>query len=318
MKKSVDVIIPVYRPDKKFSRLLQMLQKQTWPIRHIIIMNTERAYWNEAGYKGISGLEVHHLSKEEFDHGATRNLGAWYAEADVMVFMTDDAVPQDELLIERLVGALSWQGAGGETVAMAYARQLPDKGCDTVERYTRSFNYPSKSSVKTAADTERLGIKTYFASNVCCAYDRRIYEKLGGFITRTIFNEDMIFAAEVIKNGYGIAYCSDALVVHSHNFTGKEQFRRNFDLAVSQADHPEVFGGISSESEGIRMVRKTASWLMKTGRVWLLPGLVYKSGCKYLGYRLGKNYGRLPEKTILSCTSNPSYWKKGKRGGSKR
>ena len=76
MKKTVDVIVPVYQPGKKFSRLLQMLSKQTWPIRRIIIMNTERSYWNEEGYRGIKGLEVHHLTKEEFDHGATRDLAA--------------------------------------------------------------------------------------------------------------------------------------------------------------------------------------------------------------------------------------------------
>ena len=315
MKKTVDVIVPVYQPGKKFSRLLQMLSKQTWPIRRIIIMNTERSYWNEEGYRGIPGLEVHHLTKEEFDHGATRDLAAWYAEADIMVFMTDDAVPQDIYLIERLAEALSWTGKGGETVAMAYARQLPDKDCRLIERYTRSFNYPSKSSVKTAADKERLGIKTYFASNVCCAYDRRIYEKLDGFVSRAIFNEDMIFASEVIKHGYGIAYAADALVVHSHNYNGRQQFQRNFDLAVSQADHPEVFGGLPSEGEGIRLVRKTASYLLKKGRFWLLPELVYKSGCKYIGYRLGKRYKILPEKVILSCTMNQEYWKKAKKRG---
>ena len=315
MKKTVDVIVPVYQPGKKFSRLLQMLSKQSWPIRRIIIMNTERSYWNEEGYRGIAGLEVHHLTKEEFDHGATRDLAAWYAEADIMVFMTDDAVPQDNYLIERLVEAMFWTGKDGETVAMAYARQLPDKSCRLIERYTRSFNYPAKSSVKTAADIERLGIKTYFASNACCAYDRRIYTKLDGFVNRAIFNEDMIYAAEAIKHGYAIAYAADAQVVHSHNYTGPQQFRRNFDLAVSQADHPEVFAGLPSEGEGIRLVKKTASYLTKTGRIWLLPELVYKSGCKYAGYWLGSRYKMLPEKVILKSTMNQEYWKKAKRRG---
>ena len=89
----VDVIIPTYKPGKKFSRLLKMLSMQTYPIGKIIVMNTEKAYWNEKGFEGIGNLEVHHLSKEEFDHGATRNRGARYSRADIMVFMTDDAVP---------------------------------------------------------------------------------------------------------------------------------------------------------------------------------------------------------------------------------
>lgn len=306
--KSVDVIIPVYKPDKKFSALLQMLQRQTYPIGRIIIINTERSYWNENGYDGIPNLEVHHVTKEEFDHGGTRNLGAGLSSADFMVFMTDDAVPKDVYLIERLAEAFTWEGSKGKQIASAYARQLPAKDCGIIERYTRSFNYPDESRVKTAADLAELGIKTYFSSNVCCAYDRQIFLKQGGFTGRTIFNEDMIYAAGVIESGYGIAYAADAKVIHSHNLSGREQFHRNFDLAVSQADHPEVFEGLRSEGEGIRLVKKTAVWLLKQGKFWLLPSLVYGSGCKYIGYRLGKRYRKLSAKMVRKCSMNRSYW----------
>ena len=37
-----------------------------------------------------------------------------------------------------------------------------------------------------------------------------------------------------------IAYVAEARVVHSHNYTNRQQLHRNFDLAVSQADHPEI------------------------------------------------------------------------------
>ena len=73
---TVDVLIPVYKPDRRFARLLQMLKKQTVVPDRIIIMNTEKAYWNADGYRDIPGMEVHHLTKEEFDHGGTRNLAA--------------------------------------------------------------------------------------------------------------------------------------------------------------------------------------------------------------------------------------------------
>ena len=61
-----------------------------------------------------------------------------------------------------------------------------------------------------------------------------------------------------MEDDYAIAYVADAKVIHSHNYNCTQQFKRNFDLAVSQADHPEVFGGIRSESEGIRLVKQTA------------------------------------------------------------
>ena len=88
-------------------------------------------------------------------------------------------------------------------------------------------------------------------------YRRELYLQLGGFVQKAIFNEDMIFAGELIQKGYGVAYAAEAKVVHSHNYSAIQQFHRNFDLAVSQADHPEVFAGIRSEGEGIRLVKKT-------------------------------------------------------------
>ena len=310
-RKKVDVVIPTYKPGKKFSRLLKMLQRQTWPVGKIIVMNTEKSFWNEHGFEGIKNLEVHHLTKEEFDHGETRNRGMRFSRADIVVFMTDDAVPADEHLIEALVKAFKQRGPQGEAVIMAYARQLPDKDCPLAERYTRSFNYPEESCVKTRADLEQMGIKTFFASNVCCAYDREKFWFQGGFIRKTIFNEDMIFAGKaILEDDYAVAYVASARVIHSHNYTCRQQFKRNFDLAVSQADHPELFGCVRSESEGIRLVKSTARFLIRRGKPWLVPGLVVKSGFKFLGYRAGKCYRLLPKWLILKLTMNREYWKK--------
>ncbi|WP_077612346.1 glycosyltransferase family 2 protein [Clostridium sp. Marseille-P2415] len=310
--RTVDVIIPVYKPDETLKRLLKRLGEQSYPIRRIIVMNTERSYWKEEDYTWVRDLEVHHVAKKEFDHGGTRNQGAGHSEADIMVFMTDDAVPADKNLIGALVKGLHQTGKDGEKVVMAYARQLPNPDCALAEQYTRSFNYPEQSRVKTKADLPKLGIKTFFASNVCCAYDREAFLEAGGFINRTIFNEDMVYAGNAVRRqGQAVAYAADARVFHSHNYGCIAQFKRNFDLAVSQADHPEVFGGIRSESEGIRLVKKTCAWLVKQKKPWLVPGVIVKSGFKYMGYLMGKRYRILPEWLILRCTMNQGYWKKG-------
>ena len=197
----------------------------------------------------------------------------------------------------------------GKRIGAAYARQLPSEDCRFLECYTRSFNYPAESRIKSAEDIPDLGIKTFFCSNVCAMYRREIYERMGGFASPAIFNEDMVMAGKMVKEGYLIAYQAEAGVIHSHNYTGLQQFHRNFDMAVSQTDHPEIFGGISSENEGIRLVRKTAGYLIRNGRVWMLPELIWQSGWKYLGYRMGKNYRRLPAFVIEKCTMNRNYWK---------
>ena len=303
--KTVDVIIPAYHPGKEFATLIKRLEKQTVSIHRIIVMNTEESMWNKEWEKLSDAMEVHHLTKEEFDHGGTRARAAELSDSDVMVFMTQDAMPADRELLAELLKALDQE----ENIAAAYARQLPNAECSFVERYTRAFNYPDTSLVKTKADLDKYGIKTFFCSNVCAAYKKDIYEKQGGFVRRTIFNEDMIYAGGLIQAGYGIAYAAEARVIHSHNYNCMQQFHRNFDLGVSQAEHPEIFEGVPSEGEGMRLVKKTLAYLIHSGRIWLIPGFALQCAGKYAGYLAGKKFRKLPKKFILWCTMSPNYWK---------
>lgn len=299
----VDVVIPTYHPDEKFEELLRKLGKQSYPVHHIYVIDTRSDHFPEE-VEQMPGVTVHRILPEEFDHGATRDLGLSMSDADVVVFMTQDAVPANARLIEALVRPLEEY----EKVSVSYARQLPARDCDFIERYTRTFNYPGESRIKGKEDLAELGIKTYFCSDVCAAYRRKVYLELGGFTKKTIFNEDMIMAAQMVQHGYSVAYAADAQVIHSHNYSGIQQFHRNFDLAVSQVDHPEVFEGIRSESEGIRLVKQTALHLIKSKKPYLIPCLVYKSGCKYLGYKLGQKYKKLPLWLVRFCSMSTTYW----------
>ncbi len=304
----VDIIIPLYKPGKELFALLDRLNRQTVAVNRIILMNTEEKYFTGLVYgtdfvNRYKNVEVHHLSKREFNHGETRRKGVSKSLAPVFVMMTQDAMPADEFLLEHLIAPLK------EKVAVSYARQLPDDKSSVLEKFSRQFNYPEKSYIKSAADLERMGIKTYFCSNVCAAYRREIYDSRGGFIRRTIFNEDMLYAAGAIKAGYQIAYAADAKVIHSHNYNCRQQFHRNFDLGVSQAEHPEVFGGIKSESEGKRMVKAATKYLRENNLMHKIPYFYLQCCWKYAGYLLGKNYKKLPRKLVLACTDSPTYWK---------
>lgn len=193
---TVDVIIPLYKPGRELFSLLDALERQTVPVNKIILMNTERQYLadlttEEELVKKYPNVQLFHLPKEEFDHGATRRVGVEHSDADIFVMMTQDAIPADEQLLEQLTSHLR------EDVACAYARQLPREDCSVEECFTRSFNYPEQSRIKSENDLRELGIKTYFCSNVCAAYRREIYDTLGGFVKRAIFNEDMIYAARL-------------------------------------------------------------------------------------------------------------------------
>ena len=191
---TVDVIIPAYRPGREFGELLHRLEEQEYRPRRILVMNTGEQYWNREWEK-CPTLEVHHLEQKDFDHGGTRRRAAELSNADIMIFMTQDDLPADRKVNGNLVCAVSENPGAGA----AYARQLPRADCRFLERYTRSFNYPEQSSVKSLADIDKYGIKTYFCSNVCAAYDKGIYLKTGGFTERAIFIEDMICAGTLIQ-----------------------------------------------------------------------------------------------------------------------
>ncbi len=305
----IDLIIPVYKPDNDFIKLIEGILKQTKAVHKIILMNTEESVWDKFAkehdeLEKYKNLEIHHISKEEFDHGNTRNMGISYSDAEYILLMTQDAVPKDSHLVEEL-----YKSFENEKVAVAYARQLPKADCKKAECFTRSFNYPDTSKVKNYDDMETMGIKAFFCSNVCAMYKRHIYDKMGGFTKKTIFNEDMIFAGNALKQGYSIAYVAEARVIHSHNYGNMEQFHRNFDLGVSQKEHPEVFAGVKSESEGIKLVKKTVAHLWKNkGKMQILP-MIVQSGFKFIGYRLGKNYTKLSKGFVIKCSMNKSYWK---------
>ena len=301
----IDVIIPTYKPGKEFEKLIGRLQNQEYPIHKIIIINTRTDIFPKELDRSNYEIEITHIEPDQFDHGGTRNMGAGMSDADIVVYMTQDAIPVDE----KLIGTFAKIFEENPDIGIAYGRQLPREECNIIERYTRRFNYPEKSLIKTKEDLPRLGIKTFFCSDVCAAYRRNYLLSAGGFEDPTIFNEDMIFAGKRIYAGDKVAYVAEAKVIHSHNYTGRQQFHRNFDLAVSQAQHPEVFEGVPSEGEGIRMVKATAKYLLRNGYPWKVFTLVYQSGCKYIGYFLGKRYEKLPMWLILKCTSSRKYWK---------
>ena len=316
MIKSFDIIIPVFRPGETFLRLLSCLEGQRLKYSKLIIFNTVpdndpsmRGKLEEMVSSTVKNMEnviIRHISEAEFDHAGTRRAAAALSKADAFICMTDDAVPADDRLTEILIGALNRD----ERIAISYARQLPRKEAGPAEAYTRQFNYPDKSCIKSIKDLDRLGIKTFFASNACCAYNKKIYDSIGGFTDTAIFNEDMIYASKALKNGYMSYYRADAMVYHSHSYTPLKEFSRNFDLGVSQAMHPEVFGGIRSESEGIKLVLGTVRYLSSKGRLMEIPGFILRSGLKLLGYRFGKNYERLSDKAVLRLSMNKKYAEK--------
>ena len=280
--RSVSVVIPTLNAGAELDELLNRLERQTQPPDEILIIDSTSDDDTLKTAKKHPLVKTHIIPKNQFNHGGTRHLAFSMTMGDVVVFMTQDAIPKSETLIERLIRPLE------ETNTIAvYARQLPKEDAKPREQLVRVFNYPEQSELHTKADIPTKGIKTFFLSDVCAAYRRKEYEELGGFETNLKSNEDMFFAAKAIQSGYAIAYAADAEVYHSHNLTLKEQYRRNKLQGYEIERHKELLGNTSSSTEGVAMLKDVSKKLLKQGRILSIFALIFDCVARYLGSRAG-------------------------------
>ena len=250
------------------------------------------------------GAEVRQIPRAEFRHGGTRQLAAeWSADCELLVYLTQDAIPAKARSISSLLAAFE-----DRKVGLAYGRQLPRYGAAAIEAHARLYNYPAVSSRVTLADADRLGSKIAFCSNSFAAYRRVALEAVGGFPQDALFAEDQIVAARMLQAGWAKAYVAEAEVLHSHGYTMAEEFRRYFDVGVFHAHNAwltEAFG--AAEGEGARFVMSEVKYLLAQAPQLLAPALL-RTLTKYAGYRLGRLERRIPPALKRKLSDSPHTW----------
>jgi rhamnosyltransferase len=224
-------------------------------------------------------------------------------DADIMVFLTQDALLANPKAIENLVAAFA-----EEQVGTAYGRQLPHRDAGAIAAHARLFNYPAESQLRGLKDRKRYGLKTVFISNSFAAYRVSALRQVGGFPVNTIMNEDTFVAGKLLLANWQIAYCADAQVFHSHDYRFKDEFKRYFDIGVFHASTPwlqRIFGGASGE--GLRYVISEISYLIQHAP-WLIPSALLRTGLKWLGFKLGSLHLGLPPAIRTGLSLHRTYW----------
>lgn len=300
----ISVVIPTLNAQKYIEKLIDKLKAQKLEQELEIIIIDSASDDKTVQIARDAGARVLEINRDEFDHGGTRNLGWRSANGDIICFMTQDALPVDDLYLTNLI-----QGFEDNDVVMISGRQVPKSDANYVERLTRAFNYPAISNVRSQKDIESMGIKAYFFSDVCAAYRRSFLEETGGFDSPIISNEDMLLAAKALQAGYRVRYEAKAEVYHSHNFSLRYQYCRNFDVAVFMEMYKDIVKGDGTTGEGIRMVLYTEKELFLHLHFVSMFRCVFESAAKFLGNRAGRRYRSLSKEQIMKKTSNLGFWK---------
>ena len=301
---SISVIIPTLNAGQYLPGQLSILQSQNHKAEEIIIIDSESED-ETVKLACEAGCRVIPIARKDFNHGKTRNIAAGQAKGDYLVFLTQDALPVDNNLLHNLVTPLDRD----ELIAMGYGRQIAYDHARSIEKFVRGFNYPSNSYMKQKSDIETLGVKTFFCSNACAVYNKQIFFDLGGFREDTIMNEDMEFVFRAVMGDYKAYYAADAAVWHSHDYTPMEQFRRYVDIGVFFANNPVLKSYSRNESEGIKYIKQAALYLMKNGEHLSLVHLFLDSLARFVGYRVGYRFRKIPVSVLVNISMNRNYWR---------
>jgi rhamnosyltransferase len=300
----VGVVIPTHNAARYWGLLRQALDSQGIAASQILIVDSASCDGTGAMAEA-AGYQVVRIERDEFDHGGTRRLASEYFPwADVLIFMTQDALPADCLSFRRL-----YESFGNPDVGAAYGRQLPRPDARPIERHARLFNYPAVSEVRGYASRERLGIKAGFISNSFAAYRCSALREVGGFPKEAIVGEDSVVACRELIAGWEIAYVADATVVHSHCFTLRKEFGRYFDIGVHHAREKWIlthFG--KADKEGQRFLRSEMSYLLAED-ARLIPVAILRTFLKLMAYQTGRRERYIPLTGKRFLSGQRAFWK---------
>ncbi|MBI5634049.1 MAG: glycosyltransferase family 2 protein [Nitrospirae bacterium] len=300
----ISIIIPTYNAGQQIHCLCEALRSQAVSSELIVIDSSSSDRTAEIAES--FGARVLVVRAEDFDHGGTRTLAGKAATGDILIYMTQDALPFDKHSIGNIAGLFDDQ-----KIAASYGRQLPYPNATAFGAHLRLFNYPETPYIRTLSDKEKYGIKTPFLSNSFAAYRRSALDEIRWFKEKLILGEDTYAGAKLLLAGYTIAYVPDAMVYHSHNYTVIEEFKRYFDIGVFHKSEQwiiEEFG--KAEGEGGRYMKSAFSFLRKNRKYCLIPEFVVRNILKYLGYTLGRHYDQLPYAMIRKLSRHEYFWSK--------
>jgi rhamnosyltransferase len=301
------LVIPVRNGGKLLLDSVAAVLRQTVKPTEIIIFDTESSDGAIAEIKKIRGqipLRLISIHKNEFDHGGTRNAALKLAREDWVLFLTQDAVCNNDRAVEQLLSNAKTKG-----VTAVYGRQLPHLDATPLAATARTINYGTERIVQNMDTAQHLGIKAWFTSNSFCLWHKPSLMLAGGFAEKLILGEDMHAAARLVQAGATVIYEPLATVRHSHNYSAWQEFTRYFDIGVFHAQNVNLlFKAGSANKEGFRFVLKQAFLLWNRAALLSLARMPFHVMAKFLGYKLGRKYTLFGKTVCRIFSMHKGYW----------
>jgi rhamnosyltransferase len=260
---SVSVVIPVLNAAPYLRGIVTALASQKPAPPAELILVDSRSTDATVALAGELWPGVKVVPIDDFSHGRSRNLGARAATGEVVVLMTQDAVPADEHWLAELLAPFADQG-----VAAAYSRQVPRPEASPMERFFLACRFPDGPEIRREKRPGgELTLEDVFFSNVSAAV-RRADLLAHPFDETLIMSEDQQLSRDLLAAGRAVVYRPSSVAVHSHDYTLGVVFRRYFDSVYSLTVIFPRHGMGTSASMGLSYLAREAGFILRRHPAW--------------------------------------------------
>lgn len=237
-KSRASIIILTKNAGREFQKTLERVSKQRYKKNYEIIiidsgstdgtLEVIRQFITQSRFKNNRiNVSLFQINPSEFGHGRTRNLGAKLAKGEYLVYLTQDAIPVNDVWLENITKPLK-----DEKIAGVYCKQVAKEGAPLTEQFFNETRYPNKTIVRALEENQNPELEDIFFSDVSSAIKKEIWKKFP-FDDTIIMGEDQKWAKEVLLAGYKTIYVADTAVWHSHDYTLKQTFDRYYMSSLS-------------------------------------------------------------------------------------
>lgn len=275
---AVSVVMRSFNEAWAVGETIRMLQAQDFDGRiELIVIDSGSSDGSINIIKALKPAKLIEIPIGTYVPGVVLNRGAREASHDWIVYLNADATPvRGDWLSELIRPCLACDNFGA-----AFSRQIPRPDCRAVfaHDYDRCFG-PKRESKSWE----------HFFSMVGSVTHRSV-------LTQIPIREDLQYAEDdewtrrLAKRGFEVIYAERSVVMHSHNYSPQQSYKRAFGDAKAMAE-----AGTEDSSAGILKgwiadSIRDARWLIRNGKLSELPYSAAVRLAQRRGRRDGYNAG---------------------------
>ena len=212
------IIMRSYNDMPLIADTLAMVNRQATPFELISLDNQS----TDGTTQQIKKYTDHmvNIPKGTYIPGRVLNQGMALSHGEFVVFLNSDCTPQNEAWLQNLL-----DGFTDDRVAAVFGRQIPRPDCHPIL---------AKDTEDTYGDGSKQKYWRHCFSMASSAIRRSVWEKMK-FDEAVQYSEDIDWTWRVRQEGYEIRYVANSIVMHSHNYTLGQFYKRHYGEGRAEA-----------------------------------------------------------------------------------